>query len=460
MSDYMDEKIKRKQEKLIEMTTLFCKDHLNEQYGELSVKLVEKMGRKHDVPFKRGRLDIWASGVIYALAQVNFLFNKTSPNHISADDICGYFGTKKSTVSNKASIISDMFNLTPFDKEFSLNSHGGEHEYILDDKSDMDDFFNEVYELFYKGNSEEALKKLDTIEPDNPEYPRSLFYKSVILSNLGDSSAEELFMQSLIGEAIKAKGDEFIDDEDYISYFNKGLDEYNSGNYEDALYSFNVSLGLEPNQSEALYYKAITLGRLFEFDEAIEVIDRAIELDSCDDRFWNDKANFLVCLQQYDKAIECFDKALELNPEDSVIFANKGFMYLQIENYDDALKNYNEACKLEKTVHNYVGLSNVYVEMSDFANAEKYLKKASEIDDGDIEYLTAMGQFMMMEDNLEESLNYFDKVLKVNPNHAEIWLFKSMIYAQMNNESEADKCLKKVFEINPMILEAFEEMLK
>ena len=69
----MDNKTKEKQKQLIEMTTAFCQDKLDDEYAEMSIKLIEKMGRKHDVPFKQGRLDIWASAVIYALAQTNFI---------------------------------------------------------------------------------------------------------------------------------------------------------------------------------------------------------------------------------------------------------------------------------------------------------------------------------------------------------------------------------------------------
>lgn len=115
----MDEKTKIKQDKIIDLVSSFCDDKLDEEYKELSIKLVEKMGRKHNIPFKRGRLDIWASAVIYALGQINFLFDKDSKPHASPDMICDYFDTKKSTVSDKARVIRKTLNIREFDKEFS-----------------------------------------------------------------------------------------------------------------------------------------------------------------------------------------------------------------------------------------------------------------------------------------------------------------------------------------------------
>ena len=113
------EEIKIKEEKLIEMTSSFCKEKLDEDYEELCIKLIRKMGRKHDIPFKRGKLENWASGIIYVLGQINFLFDKSFEPYASASDICEFYGTKKSTASNKAREIRKMFNLGQFDEEFS-----------------------------------------------------------------------------------------------------------------------------------------------------------------------------------------------------------------------------------------------------------------------------------------------------------------------------------------------------
>ena len=116
------ELLNQKQSDLLRIVTKFCDEKLNDEYKELCIKLVEKMGRKRTVPFLSGRLEIWASAVIYALGQINFLFDKSFKPYQSADDICGYFGTTKSSVGQKAKIIRDMFKLNYFDAEFSVKS--------------------------------------------------------------------------------------------------------------------------------------------------------------------------------------------------------------------------------------------------------------------------------------------------------------------------------------------------
>lgn len=113
------EEIKAKEKQLLMMVGDFTRDNIDEEYTELCSNLVKKLGRKHDVPFKRGRLEIWASAVVYAIGQINFLFDNSFEPYLTPDDICNYFNTKKSTVSSKARTIREILKLGHFDKEFS-----------------------------------------------------------------------------------------------------------------------------------------------------------------------------------------------------------------------------------------------------------------------------------------------------------------------------------------------------
>lgn len=111
--------IEEKSKKLVEMTAGFCYKYLDEDYRQLCNKLILKMKRKRNVPFLSGKLEIWAAAIIYALGRLNFLFDKSFEPYVSGDNICNYFGTSRSTTSQKARIILDTFKMTYFDEEFS-----------------------------------------------------------------------------------------------------------------------------------------------------------------------------------------------------------------------------------------------------------------------------------------------------------------------------------------------------
>lgn len=113
------EEIKNKEKELLELTSSFCVQRLDDDYNRLCENLILKLGRKRDVPFKSGKIEIWASAVVYAIGSINFLFDKSFEPYVTAEDICEYFGTKRTTVSNKARHIKDLFKMGYYDSEFS-----------------------------------------------------------------------------------------------------------------------------------------------------------------------------------------------------------------------------------------------------------------------------------------------------------------------------------------------------
>lgn len=119
----MDKKqILEKQQQILTLIKNFCLEKLNEEYYTLSEQLVQKLGRKRNVPFMTGQVEIWAAAVIHAIGTVNFLFDKSNEPYASVDDINDFFGTKKSTTGNKSKIIRDLLKMRVFDNEFSLQS--------------------------------------------------------------------------------------------------------------------------------------------------------------------------------------------------------------------------------------------------------------------------------------------------------------------------------------------------
>ena len=111
--------IEEKTQRLIDMTAGFCDEYLDEDYKQLCEKLIRKMSRKRNVPFLSGRIDIWAAAIIHAIGNINFLFDQNFKPYVSAGDISNYFETSKSTVSQKAKVIRDMFKMRYYDEEFS-----------------------------------------------------------------------------------------------------------------------------------------------------------------------------------------------------------------------------------------------------------------------------------------------------------------------------------------------------
>jgi hypothetical protein len=110
----MNARIANKKQRLEEIKDLvlaFCEEHLNEELAGYALKLCESLGRKRKISITRGKKAIWAASIIYVIARLNFLFDPESEFFLSADTVCDFFGTKKSTVGNKATQIERACNL-------------------------------------------------------------------------------------------------------------------------------------------------------------------------------------------------------------------------------------------------------------------------------------------------------------------------------------------------------------
>ena len=107
---------------IVEQTDRVCQKHLNQEYAELARRLAAMMARKRPSPILRGKPEIWACGVLYALGTVNFLFDKSQTPHMRADELCAAFGVSQSSGSNKAGVIREMFGMFQMDPNWCLPS--------------------------------------------------------------------------------------------------------------------------------------------------------------------------------------------------------------------------------------------------------------------------------------------------------------------------------------------------
>ena len=102
-------------DEVVAATDGVCLGHLDVEYAGLCRGVVGKLGRKRPSPLTRGDLGIWAAGVVYAVGQLNFVFDPEQTPHTAADQLSGWLGVKKTTMANKARLIRDTLKLSHFD---------------------------------------------------------------------------------------------------------------------------------------------------------------------------------------------------------------------------------------------------------------------------------------------------------------------------------------------------------
>jgi hypothetical protein len=97
----------------------FGRSRLGQEYTGFALKLCDKIGRMRKLSIQRGKIEIWAAAIMHVIARLNFLFDPDSEIYITADELCAFFGTKKSTVSTKAGLIQKTAKIFIGDPDFS-----------------------------------------------------------------------------------------------------------------------------------------------------------------------------------------------------------------------------------------------------------------------------------------------------------------------------------------------------
>jgi hypothetical protein len=379
------EEIKKRQTEILGLIKGFTDEKLDEEYFELSKNLLMKLGRKREVPFVRGRLDVWAGGIIYAIGSINFLFDKSFEPYVPASEIADYFNAGQSTISSKAKTIKDLTKIGIFDSEFST-------EHVKNN--------NPFNDLIVTDNGF-ILPKSSLNNHEVTNEPLSFIQRMA-----RDFGEDEKIIEKAIKEDLMEKYDE-IEIDSVMSQFNLPMDDDEFYSLDDDEFDeFDEEFGYLLNGSNEYYDESSALNYDVNFLEACtSLIDLVLmiltglkhdynwkKLDDRSEDFDFNKDISILYKQKHDeisdiinKSAERFDKLIKNYNNDNNMFSDKkvefdNIIYLNgnmefIENTSiPGIKNYflgiNHIKELAKKI---MGVKNNYKDYKDFKTVLKLL---------------------------------------------------------------------------------------
>lgn len=134
-----------------------------------------------------------------------------------------------------------------------------------------------------------------------------------------------------------------IDPKSAEVYKTEGLAFISAKKYDEAINCLDKSIQINHNDYVVQNSKGFALNQLGKYEEAILCFDKAIKIYSNYALAYNNKAISLSALSKYELAIECFDKVLELDPEDHKGLYNKGVALFKLQKYDEAIKFFRKS---------------------------------------------------------------------------------------------------------------------
>jgi tetratricopeptide (TPR) repeat protein len=164
-------------------------------------------------------------------------------------------------------------------------------------------------------------------------------------------------------------------------YFDRGYDQYERGQYEDAIRNFTLALDADPNAYLAYYNRGLAQSKLGNYDAAIADYTRTLLINH--EYTYAVYARALAKYKKgdYDGAIADSNDAIHLNSSYADAYYNRGNAHYGKENFSQAAADYAETIRLNPSYANgYWGRGSARNKMGDAQGALNDYEKAVQLD--------------------------------------------------------------------------------
>ncbi len=218
---------------------------------------------------------------------------------------------------------------------------------------------------------------------------------------------------------------------------------------DEALECLDKAIEIDSNYARALAYRGDVLDDLKRYDEALVSFDHAIELDSNDKWAWAMRGNVLDNLKRYDEALVSFDRAIELDANDKWAWRRRGDVLDNLKRYDEALASLDRAIELDANDNwAWVLRGIVLNNLKRYDEALVSLDRAIEVD---ANYQSAWRRRGNVLDNLkryDEALVSLDRAIELDANDNWAWVLRGIVLNNLKRYDEALASFDRAIELD------------
>lgn len=281
-----------------------------------------------------------------------------------------------------------------------------------------------------------------------------------------------------------------------------------SGQYAEALASFDQVLKSSPRSSFALFAQCTALIQLERYDDAIDQCDRALQLNgdwgkASPTLAWIhrgialrrqgyletalssfDRAVFVQSDDAWAKAEQCllslelnqsrgcnsteqavigFEQSLVKFPDNPLLWAEQGFALEQLGRYEQALTSYNQAVQLSQNRPSPLARRcGVLNQLEDYKSALESCNQAMQQNrqpqKWQLAYLwTQQGQALLGLGKLEEAIAAADRAIALQPNYPPAFNIKALAYWKQSNYAQANQEIAQAIQGYKEVKKLFQE---
>ena len=176
-------------------------------------------------------------------------------------------------------------------------------------------------------------------------------------------------------------------------------------------------------------------GRL---DDALRVIDKAIQLKPNDADLWQQMGDALIQARRKSEALLSFRRAFELDPGHADAAYKVGHLLHEAAQLAEALAYLNQSVELQPD--NAPSLHTRALVLNGLGRTEEAVadcRRAAKLDPRNPDTLANLGALLRAQGHLEEALSFFDRSLKINPNAGKALVGRASVLSDLGRIEEA-----------------------
>jgi predicted TPR repeat methyltransferase len=211
-----------------------------------------------------------------------------------------------------------------------------------------------------------------------------------------------------------------------------------------------------PQHPHALHLLGIVSTHTGNPSAAVELISKAIDIDSSTPYFFRSLGNALHALGRYDEEIACYDRAVDLNPGYTEAFYNKGNALQAQRRYSEAVQEYERALQLDpKYTQVHCAKGNALLADAKAELAISSYRRALSFDRCHVNSHFNLGVALHGVSNFAEAIQHFAHALDLKPDHADAANNMGNAYKEIGNNPAAEACYRKAIAIDRSHVSAF-----
>ncbi len=225
-------------------------------------------------------------------------------------------------------------------------------------------------------------------------------------------------------------------------------------NLDGALYSYTRAQELDPDNP--LIHKKLghTYHECKDSANAARSLEKVVEANAADFDTYYTLAQVYSDRAEYMRALYYYKELLNRDTENAYIHSNMAYVLFKLGDYDGAIQEYQVAIKLGKdpiwTATVAQTLGTIYYQVKqDFEAAAGVFQLASQLDPGDLDCLSMLGDVYTEQGNFEAAIKTYRYILSKEPDSAECYNYLGYLLWQMDKNDEAITAYNQSLALNP-----------